>query len=89
MDKKAVEQLIRKAYSESEANNQHFAQVRTIVESLPKRYYDLVCRRVIQKKRWLQLEDELHYSERRMRTLLTEALELLNRRITEVHSGGI
>lgn len=88
MERKAIEKLIRQAYSETDTSSPYLEQIRNTVESLPKRYYDLIFGRIIQKKKWFKLEDELYYSERRMRSLLNDAIELLNETITASLPGG-
>lgn len=59
-----------------------------MVEGLPKRYFDLVIGKIVQGKKWSQMEGEYFYSERRMRSLLGEAMEMLEKKISTAISKG-
>lgn len=73
MDRRTRQELkreIRRAY-----------KIHRIVESLPQRYRDVILEILIRKTDWNKMQEMYYYSERRMREVLNEALEEVERRM--------
>ena len=73
MDRRTRRELkreIRRAY-----------KIHRIVESLPQRYRDVILEILIRKTNWNKMQEMYYYSERRMREVLNEALEEVERRM--------
>lgn len=88
MERKQIENAILWVYGENGILSEDQMELFLIVESLPKRYFDIVIGRIVQGKKWSQMESEYFYSERRMRDILKEAMEILERRFSDAISCG-
>ena len=76
-ERRRFEQIIREAYSGETPNS----ALQEIVETLPKRYRDVIQCRVIEGLSWFDVQDRLFYTERRGRDILIEAIAEVQRRM--------
>ena len=58
-------------------------RIQKIVETLPKRYRDIILGNVVRKTDWNKMQETYYYSERQVRNILNEALEEVSRRMQE------
>lgn len=75
MDRKQRRELKRKI--------QWAYKIHRIVETMPKRYRDMILGSVVEKTDWNTMQEMYYYSERQMRNILNDALEEFQRRLQE------
>lgn len=63
-------------------------KIHRIVETMPKRYRDMILEIVVKKTDWNKMQENYYYSERQMRNTLNDALEEVSRRIREGKNKG-
>ena len=68
--------MVKMAYSGENPD----PEIQRMVEALPRRYREVILDK-IEGKKWSELEEIYYYSERRLRELLNEGLEELERRL--------
>lgn len=88
IDRKQIENVLLWVYGGKGIFDEDQMKICLLVESLPKRYFDFVIGRIVQGKKWSQMEREYFYSERRMRSLLNEAMDMLEKKISTAISRG-
>ena len=77
--------MVKQAYSGENPDQ----EIQAVVETLPRRYREVILDKIVDESKWSELEEIYYYSERRLRELLNEGLEELDRRLKstgKIHS---
>lgn len=75
-ERQALKWEIRQTYQARERT-----PLRELIESLPRRYRDLLEDKYLRRLKWDEMQDRHYYSEGQMRNILNAALEELRRRL--------
>lgn len=72
-----MKERVRRAYSPENPD----PEIQRAVEALPKRHRDVIQARLASGTDWNRMEEIYYYSERRMRDIMNEGLDELERRL--------